>query len=1147
MPQVINTNVLSLNAQRNLGRSADTLATSLQRLSSGLRINSARDDAAGLAISDRMTAQIKGLNQAVRNANDGISLSQTAEGALQESTNILQRVRELAIQSANSTNSAGDRQALQSEVNQLVSELNRIAETTSFNGLKLLDGSFSQQAFHVGAEANQTISVDVAGATGSLLGINKQAVNAVEDGIDAATGSAFSDVAVSTTAFGGTAASADIATGLDSLLADQSVSVVQADGSTSTSLITTANLTTKSAFSIAGELSTHTGVTASAGRADAVIDVSAMTGIEDGDLVQFDIAIESGIGAGERQTISFNRDSSNGTLFEEISSNLGTAVTQLNSTNGDSDVALSTDATAQTFTVSSLSGKNVALDNLDVQDLSTTTISGFSGLKGVTASVDATLGGTGPATTIVSQAAIAFTDPAITIGDTIALTVNGNTYTSAAATGTDIDEILNNLAATQMNGVNNLTASYNGTTNTLTVSDAAGVESIDLSNLTLTGSATAVTGTVSAGTNTTLDPGNAGTTLTTAGGGATGSEAVSADGYNAITIALQSDQGANVDAVSFNLYGATSGNGVANGGSVVNQFVAGINADAASITASAGGAGDFNLVTTNPAVDIQVGDITDGLGTNFTLAVAAATGSQADAAAPDGTITSNTSGTTVRADGINTLALDVTMGATAFADQDIDLTGVDVTSASDVADAIVAGLSGVAADSNLTVAKNASNEVVITTDNEAESDITITIDATNTTNNAASLTVTVPGGTLGTNENSVLNFAGADTLTYSSVIETSGLTFNGEAVIEAGGSGNFAAVATGSLSITADDGVTLNSDVSNGSIFTTSALTDAIMTNLGLSTVNAGNNVAVQELTVSGQASEIVSVAQDASAATIAADVNDKSESTGVTATATTTAVLSNLSADGVVSFELNGVDISANVGTSSLGSLVTAINDRTSQTGGVTATASDDGASITLTDANGNDIAIGNFNSSVATDGSTGTAVDLEVTGGSGNTVTLRDGGLNSGDYNSTVVGGTVEFQSDTTFTVSSSVSDADGGLFTGVAEELQASNLSNVDSVDISTIDGANDAIDIIDGALANVNSIRADLGAVQNRFTATVSNLTTTAENLSAARSRILDTDFAAETAELTRAQILQQAGVSILAQANASQQLVLSLLQ
>lgn len=161
MAQVINTNIASLNAQRNLNSSQSSLATSLERLSSGLRINSAKDDAAGLAISERFTTQIRGLNQAIRNANDGISLSQTAEGALGELTNNLQRIRELAVQSANATNSDSDRAALNQEVQQRLAEVDRIASQTSFNGRKILDGSFGSASFQVGANVGETISLDL--------------------------------------------------------------------------------------------------------------------------------------------------------------------------------------------------------------------------------------------------------------------------------------------------------------------------------------------------------------------------------------------------------------------------------------------------------------------------------------------------------------------------------------------------------------------------------------------------------------------------------------------------------------------------------------------------------------------------------------------------------------------------------------------------------------------------------------------------------------------------------------------------------------------------------------------------------------------------------------------------------------------------
>ncbi len=162
MAQVINTNIPSLNAQRNLNNTQSALSTSLQRLSSGLRINSAKDDAAGLAISARMTTQINGLNQATRNANDGISLAQTGEAALAEITNNLQRIRELSVQSANATNSASDRSALDQEVQQRLAEIDRIATQTSFNGQKILDGTFGSATFQVGANVGETIGLNLA-------------------------------------------------------------------------------------------------------------------------------------------------------------------------------------------------------------------------------------------------------------------------------------------------------------------------------------------------------------------------------------------------------------------------------------------------------------------------------------------------------------------------------------------------------------------------------------------------------------------------------------------------------------------------------------------------------------------------------------------------------------------------------------------------------------------------------------------------------------------------------------------------------------------------------------------------------------------------------------------------------------------------
>jgi flagellin len=236
MAAVINTNTASLNAQRSLMSSKGALDTSLKRLSSGLRINSAKDDAAGLAIASRMSAQISGINQAVRNANDAISLSQTAEGALGQSSDILRRIRDLAVQSANDTNSGTDRVALQQEVGQLQQELNRTANETEFNGKKLLDGSFSAQQFQVGANANQTISIGMSSAKATDIGnqsavtdgsaLNVAAGNAPVASAVVAQNLSISGLKTSSVAVNAGDSASDIASSVNRASADTGVSAV---------------------------------------------------------------------------------------------------------------------------------------------------------------------------------------------------------------------------------------------------------------------------------------------------------------------------------------------------------------------------------------------------------------------------------------------------------------------------------------------------------------------------------------------------------------------------------------------------------------------------------------------------------------------------------------------------------------------------------------------------------------------------------------------------------------------------------------------------------------------------------------------------------------------------------------------------------
>jgi flagellin len=284
MASVISTNISSLNAQRNLTTSQGTLATSLQRLSSGLRINSAKDDAAGLAISERMSTQIRGLNQATRNANDGISLAQVAEGALAGIGNALQRIRELAVQSANATNSASDRAALDVEAQQLSSEVQRIASATDFNGVNLLDGSFSNQQFQVGANANETISVSSitnaqvanlgSSSTSTETSIAAVTLTAAVTGItiDGANGAG-------ATALGSFGAAGDSATQRAAALRDAVNAVSDTTGVYATNdTATTVTITGSTAFVIAGAAVATSGLT------DGTATVVATTGFNTLDL-----------------------------------------------------------------------------------------------------------------------------------------------------------------------------------------------------------------------------------------------------------------------------------------------------------------------------------------------------------------------------------------------------------------------------------------------------------------------------------------------------------------------------------------------------------------------------------------------------------------------------------------------------------------------------------------------------------------------------------------------------------------------------------------------------------------------------------------------------------------------------------------------
>ena len=753
MDQSIITNLGSINAQKNLSNSSEMLQTSMQRLSSGLRINSAKDDAAGLAISTRFTSQIQGLNQASRNANDAISLAQVAEGALQETTSILQRTRELAIQSANGTNSASDRAALQDEVNQLKQELSRIANTTTFNGLNVLNGDLQNTTFQVGAEANQNIGVSIRDTRATAIGSNQVKTNNA-DGLEGAT---YKELFIG------------VAGGAAGAKLGAEVGVAQSD--------------------------------------------SALNGVS---ASNFSITNVSSAGVTSTTTVAVGANEEANTTATNLSAESG--------------------VTARGF-------NQVTVDN--IASLNAATV----------------------------------------------ITLEGQTITSGAST-------------------------------------------------TIDSMATSI---------------NANATLQAAG-----------------------------------IYAVSNGT----------------------------------------SMDVFA---LDGRDLSF----------------------ANTAGTGV-----------------------FDMVGLD----------------GAAA---------------------------------------------------------------------TALVASEATTFGGR------------------VDITLDEGMTISSDtdsIIDDQVATTVTVADGTISDLVNSTTNTSNdltnNIGAQVLTLVGPSgSTTVNVTADDAADSIVTAVNAVSGTTGVSATAQTTVTMSNLSADGTVSFNLYGDNataaaVSATVTQADMGSLVDAINDVAGTTG-ITAAFGADNSEIVLTSSTGKDVVIENFTSSAAVDyaapgvtavtgtGSAQTApneVSIDVVGNassntSGATVKLYDGGART-NFDTTVIGGEITFNSASAFNVSSSISGAATGntsLFSGAANSANSSTLSDVGTIDVSTAAGANSAIEIIDGALDQISTVRAQLGAVQNRFSSTISNIASNVENLQSARSRVMDADFAAETANLSKAQILQQAGTSILAQANQLPQNILGLLQ
>ncbi|MFY0665855.1 MAG: hypothetical protein JXQ97_14635 [Natronospirillum sp.] len=973
MAQIINTNLASLTAQRNLTTSQSANETALQRLSSGLRINSAKDDAAGLAISTRFESQTKGLGVAIRNAGDGISLAQTAEGALQSMTDALQRIRELAVQSANGTNSDDDRVALQSEVNQLIAEITRTSEETTFNGRTLFDGEFNG-IFQVGANAGQTVAVSIGELTAAKLGASDQ---------------------VGVSAFG-----------TDEALANGDLTINGVGIDASRAGDDTASTTNAAASAIA--------------KVEAINRKSDETGVRA--FVNDNVAAGSAMtGAATTGNITLNGVEIEISTSSDTNASRASVVQAINSFAEQTGIrAVDTGSSANGVQLIAEDGRNIDLQ--------------FTGVDG-----DPTAASTG-------------------LGE--AKTYYGG-YTLIA------DGAVKEITITGGNGTGRGDLANAGlTAGTYTRSVASGVSEVQ--------SKTFVEGSLN----------NDGTLFNSALG--TAAAATFADATQTYTFSVN----VGGDSVfSAPLAGSTEqGNAVA--------------AIANSISANANGVVAWEEVSAT--ITVGTFDSADSIVFNGTAGASVGIVATATTAAENAKLT-----------------------AQAINETDFG------------------------ADLQVTAAANDDGTISLTIKNFAEEAVKLTKDGT-----VGTLTVSVLDGTT----------PGTDVALTGSIDTT---------VIGSLQFSNLDGKNT-SISISSDlDGTASTLLLGNGSTdtsFTASyeapkGLTDGdlVINGVGIGSARVAADTA--SATTASDGGKIWSSIKEQSAIAVAAAINAVSGETGVSASVNATQVVggtgesfnandTELAVGDQAGLYINGVEIGVVTLQADSGGLIDAdraradalnlINQNSGKTGVV---ATDNGVSLTLTAADGRNI-------SIAIDNQSGTSESMGAVFG------LEGDGIGEAAFGTESIDGRISAEGVTYETTYGTVTLESAGKFTleggsnGTAA-LEALGLKVgtfgggedgqfLKDIDISTFEGATAAITAVDNALRAVTSTRADLGAIQNRFESTISNLQITSENLTAANSRIRDADFASESAELSRTQVLQQAGISILAQANQRPQQVLSLL-
>jgi flagellin len=1205
MPQIINTNIASLNAQRSLNSSQAATNQALERLSSGLRINSAKDDAAGLAISTRFQSQINGLNVAIRNVGDGVSLSQTAEGALGAMTDSLQRIRELSLQSANGTNSDADRQALNSETQQLIAEISRAGSQTNFNGLNLLDGSF-KSVFQVGANSGETISVSIGKLTADTLGVSsKSGVSAIS------TNSALSggDLVINGVSIGASRASDDTSSTASQIASaiSKAAAVNRATGQTGVTAIVDTNTAAGSAMTASVTAGTvvvngtsigvQTTADATSSRAAVVSAINAqssLTGVT---------AVDSGDDALGVSLVAADGRNITTTLtgVTSASTGLGAAGTK---TGGFTLVA---NGDTREITIAGANLGNAGL-------VSGTFTAGVSGVSSTARVASAFQAGTAAVTngtvaiaatdfsTAISAAAKVVGTGSIAAGKDFSnglATVNGTTDLRTLSydfTPTGTDAKLSGTVALAAAGTDFLTVNTNDVNFRVSIVGGGNADIVlaaDYRDLTIN------PGVVGSGNQAMLDAINTqldaqlGAGKVTASLNSSRNLVFTEDTAEGRTLIFTETPSPNAGAEANATFGFTGANDTVLGVAGTSNAKFNIAFDGGTdqvVTLNSNIGSGAQLVT---AINSQLtggsASLDDRGFLTFTSATGGATTSIAEISeirglATTGTLLGLANATDTGAVGTDikfNVAVSGTLTPYSVSLTD-DYTATNYGTAAAGVTAMLASINTQLAGSGVTATEGAGGVLTLTEDVQQGKSITVTnnggtaavtdagafgaaITTANTGTSAtgasnALFTVTVDGGTA-TNVNIVTDYSGDSATTSAALLLDINTQLAGKGVTVT----KDLSTTAGKLVFTSNTtGATSSIQISNLGGSAASVLGVAVGTNTGNAEVAASQKELVSgDLVINGVSINAAKTANDsasyvanssskkASGIAIAAAINESTGSTGVTATvnATTTKGTSAATAGtpgSTGSLYLNGVSVSLTTQSGADANRTFLVNQVNSVAGQTGVTAEDNGTSVTLTAADGRNIVM-----ALDTNGGTVSAANFGLAGAgiSETDFTVGATGLTRANADAKTTYSTVSLTSAGAIELTggtngnsalSSLGLSQGSFGGGIAGQY-------LTEVDISTQAGANAALTAVDNALNAVNSARADLGAIQNRFETTISNLAVTSENLSAANSRILDADFASEAAALSRSQILQQAGISILAQANAAPQQVLSLLQ